>query len=75
MNRSSPQQPACRTFPPPPTTHTPQPHRRPQMIPTAHHSIPAEHPGLTHSMSDALMDALTRWTHPIYDDQEDRNHE
>lgn len=45
------------------------------MIPTAHHSIPAEHPGLTHSMSDALMDALTRWTHPIYDDQEDRNHE
>lgn len=68
MTRNDPQQPACRTFPPPPTTHTPQSHRRPQIIPTAHHSIPAEHPGLTHSLAEAMTDALV---HLMCANQED----
>ena len=34
-------------------------------------SIKTTPPPLTHSMSDALIDALSRWTHINYDDQED----
>lgn len=28
-------------------------------------------PALTVPLSEALADALTRWTHPTYDDQEE----
>lgn len=34
-------------------------------------SIETTPPPLTRPLSDALMDALSRWTHIDYDDQED----
>lgn len=38
---------------------------------TPHPEIPADLTPLTHSISDALIDALSKWTHIDYDDQED----
>lgn len=34
-------------------------------------SIENDQPAMTRPLSDALMDALSRWTHPIYNDPED----
>lgn len=34
-------------------------------------SIETDNPAMTRPMSDALIDALSKWTHITYDDQED----
>lgn len=34
-------------------------------------SIETDRPAMTRPMSDALIDALSKWTHITYDDQED----
>lgn len=39
---------------------------------TPHPEIPADLTPLTHSISDALIDTLSSWTHPAYDSRDEQ---